>query len=67
MVSKRNSEKEEKTFKIKWIYESLGVTKQAYYQGLEREKIKEIERENVLDLIVKYRKTMPKTGTLKIV
>ena len=41
-------------------------TKKAYYQGIEREKTKEIEREKVLDFILQYRKTLPKTGTLKL-
>lgn len=66
MVSKRNSEKEKKAFKVKWIFESLGITKQAYYQGLNRDKIRELEREKVIDLVIKYRKTLPKTGTVKL-
>lgn len=66
MVSKRNSEKEKKAFKIKWISESLGITKQAYYQGLNRDKIREFEREKVINLVIKYRKTLPKTGTVKL-
>lgn len=66
MVSKRNSEKEKKAFKIKWISESLGITKQAYYQGINRDKIREFEREKVINLVIKYRKTLPKTGTVKL-
>lgn len=66
MVSKRNSEKKEKTFKVKWIYESLGITKQAYSQRLKREKQKNIEREKVINLVIEYRKTLPKTGTVKL-
>lgn len=66
MVSKRNSEKEKKAFKIKWIYESFGITKQAYYQSIEREKVKELAREKVLKLVLEYRKTLPKTGTRKL-
>lgn len=66
MVSKRNSEKEEKTFKVKWIFESLGITKQAYYQGINRDKIRELEREKVINLVIEYRKTLPKTGTVKL-
>lgn len=66
MVSKRNSEKEKKAFKIKWISESLGITKQAYYQGINRDKIRELEREKVINLVIKYRKTLPKTGTVKL-
>ena len=66
MVSKRNSEKEKKAFKVKWISESLGITKQAYYQGINRDKIRELEREKVINLVIKYRKTLPKTGTVKL-
>ena len=66
MVSKRNSEKEKKAFKIKWIYESFGITKQAYYQQLMREKVKDLVREKVLDWVIDYRKTLPKTGTAKL-
>jgi putative transposase len=66
MVSKRNSEKEEKTFKVKWIYESFGITKQAYYQQITREKSKNIEREKIINWIIEYRKVLPKTGTRKL-
>ena len=66
MVSKRNSEKEKKAFKIKWIYESFGISKQAYYQKLIRGKIRDLEREKVLDWVIDYRKNLPKTGTLKL-
>ena len=66
MVSKRNSEKEKKAFKIKWIYESIGISKQAYNQRLKAQKIQEIENEKVIDFVIEYRKLLPKTGTLKI-
>jgi transposase InsO family protein len=72
VVSKRNPKKEEKVkkglkpFKIKWIYESLGITKQAYSQRIKREKLREIEREKVLNLVIEYRKKLPKTGTRKL-
>jgi putative transposase len=72
VVSKRNPKKEEKAkkglkpFKTKWIYESLGITKQAYSQRLKREKQKEIERNKVIELVVEYRKKLPKTGTRKL-
>ena len=66
MVSKRNSEKEKKAFKIKWIYESFGISKQAYYQQLIRGRIRDLEREKVLDWVIDYRKNLPKTGTLKL-
>ena len=66
MVSKRNSEKEKKPFKIKWIYESFGISKQAYFQRLIRDKIKETNSNNVIDLVIEYRKKLPVTGTLKL-
>jgi hypothetical protein len=56
----------EKTFKIKWIYESLGLTKQAYYQRVKANKVKEAQQDKVLNLVADYRKTLPKTGTLKL-
>jgi transposase InsO family protein len=66
MVSKRNSEKKEKAFKIKWIYESFGVSKQAYYQQITREKVRDAEREKIINWVIEYRKTLPKTGTRKL-
>lgn len=72
MVSKRNPKKEEKVnkglkpFKTKWISESLGITKQAYSQRLKREIKKELEREKVIELVIEYRKKLPKTGTRKL-
>lgn len=66
MVSKRNSEKEEKTFKVKWIYESFGISKQAYYQQITREKVRDLQREKIIDWVIDYRKELPKTGTRKL-
>lgn len=66
MVSKRNSEKEKKAFKIKWIYESFGISKQAYYQKLAREKARDLDREKILGWVIQYRKRLPKTGTKKL-
>lgn len=66
MVSKRNSEKEEKAFKIKWIYESIGISKQAYYQRIESDKIKEIRNNTIIDFVLEIRERMPGTGTRKL-
>ncbi|WP_188051730.1 hypothetical protein [Flavobacterium sp. GP15] len=66
MVSERNSEKEEKAFKIKWIYESLGLSKQAYYQRIARDKEKEKRNNTVIDLVLEIRERMPGTGTKKL-
>ncbi len=66
MVSERNSEKKEKAFKIKWIYESLGLSKQAYYQRIASYKIKEIHNNSVIDFVLEIRERMPRTGTRKL-
>lgn len=66
MVSKRDSEKEKKAFKIRWVYESIGITKQAYYQRLKSDKIKEIQNNKVVDWVMEIRKRMPETGTRKL-
>lgn len=66
MVSKRNSEKEKKAFKVKWIYESFGISKQAYYQQLKRENQMELVRDKIVDWVIDYRKELPKTGTRKL-
>ena len=66
MVIKRNSEKKEKAFKIRWIYESLGISKQAYYQRIKSDKIKEIKNNKVIELVMEIRQTMPGTGTVKL-
>ena len=66
MVSKRDSEKEEKAFKVKWVYESIGISKQAYSQRLQREEERDLIREQVIDLVITYRKKLPQTGTLKL-
>lgn len=56
----------EKAFKIKWIYESLGISKQAHYQQITKEKPRYLDREKVFDWIIDYRKTLPKTGIKKL-
>ena len=66
MVSKRDSEKEEKTFKVKWVYESIGISKQAYYQRVKSQEIQEMENEKVIEMVIEYRKMLPKTGTVKL-
>lgn len=66
MVGERNSKKEEKAFKVKIVYEALGISKQAYYQRINREKKLEIERDKVIELVIEYRKKLPKTGTQKL-
>ena len=66
MVSKRDSEKEEKAFKIRWVYQSLEISKQAYYQRIKADKIKQIKNDKVIEMIMKIRERMPGTGTRKL-
>ena len=37
----RDTKKEEKAYKVKWLYEVFGISKQVYYQRLESDKQKE--------------------------
>jgi transposase InsO family protein len=66
LVDERNSKKEEKTFKVRWIYESIGITKQAYSQRLKADAIRDSEKEKVIAWVIEYRKKLPKTGTCKL-
>lgn len=66
MVDKRNSKKEEKAFKVRWIYQSIGISKQAYSQRLKVDLIRDSEKEKVTAWVIEYRKKLPKTGTCKL-
>ena len=66
MVDERNSKKEEKTFKVRWVYQSIGISKQAYSQRLKADLIRDSEKEKVIDWVIEYRKKLPKTGTCKL-
>lgn len=66
MVDERNSKKEEKTFKVRWVYQSIGISKQAYSQRLKADLIRDSEKEKVIAWVIEYRKKLPKTGTCKL-
>ena len=66
MVDQRNSKKEEKPFKVKWIYQSIEISKQAYNQRLKADLIRDSEKEKVIAWVIEYRKKLPKTGTCKL-
>jgi putative transposase len=66
LVDQRNSKKEEKTFKVRWIYQSIGISKQAYSQRLKADLIRDLEKEKVIAWVIEYRKKLPKTGTCKL-
>ena len=66
MVDERNSKKEEKTFKVRWIYQSIGISKQAYSQRLKADLVRDLEKQKVISWVIAYRKKLPKTGTCKL-
>ena len=51
---------------MKWVYQCFGISKQAYYQRLKNNSIKEKQHEIVLELIRKVKCRMPKTGVKKL-
>jgi len=51
---------------MKWVYQCFGISKQAYYQRLKNNSIKEEQHQIVLELIRKVRRRMPKTGVKKL-
>lgn len=51
---------------MKWIYQCFGISKQAYYQRLKNNAVKEKQHKIVLQLIRKVRRRMPKTGVKKL-
>jgi hypothetical protein len=57
----RNSKKaerrpKEKTFKIRWIYQAIGISKQAYSQRLKADLVWNSEKEKVIVWVIEYRK-----------
>ncbi|MFP5041018.1 IS3 family transposase [Parasediminibacterium sp. JCM 36343] len=65
-ISKRDSQEEKKAYKIKWLYECFGLSKQAYYQKLKIQKVKEEQAVTIKKLIEPIRKKMPRYGTKKL-
>ena len=51
---------------MNWVFQSLGLSKQAYYQQLKRDKARSIEKDKIIEWAIEYRKILPKTGTRKL-
>lgn len=51
---------------MKWIFESLGITRQAFYKRFKADKIKEIHQNKVLEFVDEIRRERFKTGTKKL-
>lgn len=66
MLSKRDSQKEEKTFKVKWIYQALGITKQAYYKRQNTDNKQASMEAKVINLVNEKRKKQVRMGTRKL-
>jgi len=66
-ISQRNREKESKPFKVKWIYQCFGISKQAYYKRLETYKTKELNEETLKKMVKEMRQTIgQQTGGIKL-
>ena len=51
---------------MRWVYQAIGISKQAYSQRLKADLIRDSEKEKVITWVIEYRKKLPKTGTCKL-
>ncbi|APZ47710.1 transposase [Polaribacter reichenbachii] len=66
-MSKRDSTKKEKPFKVKWFYEYFGISKQAYYKRLKTQENKQINHQKIIVMVQDYRKLVGmRTGGIKL-
>jgi len=66
-ISRRNSKKEAKPFKIKWLYECFGITKQAFYKRLKSIAKTKRNEQVIIDLVKHYRNRVGhQTGGIKL-
>jgi len=65
-ISKRDRQKEEKTYKIKWLYPCFGISKQAYYKRIKADNKKQLEAITIKKLILDYRKDQSRCGIKKM-
>jgi transposase InsO family protein len=65
-ISKRDSQKEEKAYKIKWLYQCFGISKQAYYQRIKSNTKKEMQAIKIKELIAEHRKDQTQLGIKKL-
>ncbi len=65
-LGKRDTEKEEKTYKVKFLYEVFGISKQAYYKRIKAQQTRELQQDAVIKEVGKIRARMPQTGTRKL-
>ncbi|WP_418514219.1 IS3 family transposase [Corallibacter sp.] len=66
-ISRRDSKKENKPFKRKWLIECFGISKQAFYKRLKSQQIKVNQDKILIQLVQDYRKLVgQKTGGIKL-
>lgn len=65
-ISKRDSQNEEKAYKIKWLYQCFGISKQAYYQSIKSNNKKEMQAIKIKELIAEHRKDQTQLGIKKL-
>jgi putative transposase len=65
-ISERDSQKEKKAYKIKWLYQCFGITKQAYYQRIKSNNKKEMQAIKIKELIAELRKDQTQLGIKKL-
>ncbi len=65
-LGKRDTEKEEKTYKVRFLYEVFGISKQGYYKRIKSQQTRELQQEAVINEVAKIRQRMPQTGTRKL-
>src|SRR5207247_10075704 len=62
----KEKKKETKPYKIKRLYECIGITKQAYYKRIKTNRKKEMKAITIKKIIEPIRKKMPRYGTEKL-
>ena len=54
-LGKRDTEKEEKTYKVKFLYEVFGISKQAYYKRIKTQQTRELQQHAVIKEVEEIR------------
>jgi hypothetical protein len=66
ILERRDTKKEKKAFKIKYLAQVFGISKQAWYQRIKRAN-KRVEREQyILNEVQEIRKELPRSGGRKL-
>jgi len=63
---RRDTKKEKKAFPLKYLPQVFGITKQAWYQRIKRDKMKISRNETILAMVRETRKIHPRSGTRKL-